>query len=115
VTAEIGKVLLIILFVIIAFGGGLYIRTFLTKRGIFRVVEIFYEHDAVGIYSAKTLQELGLERPDILQRMTRPRDYRQTALQVLIREGVVNVTEDGRVYVIEEKLDPSLRRKRKEV
>ena len=110
--AEIGKVLLIIVFVIIAFGGGLYIRTFLTRRAIFRVIEIFYRHDALGINGAKTLNELGLERPDLLQRMTRPRDYRQTALQVLIKEGIVNVMEDGRVYMIEEKLDQNLRRKR---
>ena len=109
---EIGKVLLIIAFVIIAFGGGLYIRTLLTRRAVFRVIEIFYEHNALGIYGAKTLQELGLERPDFFQRMTRPRDYRQTALQVLIREGVINVTEDGRVYMIEENLDQSLRGKR---
>ncbi len=113
--AEIGRVLLIIACLIIAFGGGLYIRTLLTRRGVFRVIEIFYEHDALGIYGAKTLNELGLERPDFLQRMTRLRDYRQTALQVLIREGVVNVTEDGRVYLIEEKLDQNLRRQRRSV
>lgn len=113
--AEIGRILLIIAFVIIAFGGGLYIRTLLTRRAVFRVIEIFYEHDAVGIYGAKMLNELGLERPDFLQRMTRPRDYRQTALQILIKEGIVNVNEGGRVYMIEEKLDQSLRKKRKEV
>ena len=110
--AEIGKILLIITFLIVAFGGGLYIRTFLTRRAVSRVIGIFYEHDAMGIYGAKTLNELGLERPDFFQRMTRPRDYKQIALQVLIKEGVVNVTEDGRVYMIEEKLDQSLRRKR---
>lgn len=104
------EILLIIVLLVIAFGGGLYIRTFLTRRAIFRVVEIFYEHDALGVYGAKTLKELGLESPDFLQRMTKPRDYRQTALQVLIREGVVNLTEDGRVYLIEEKLNQKLRR-----
>jgi hypothetical protein len=108
--AEFLNILLIIILLIIAFGGGLYIRTFLTRRAIFRVVEIFYEHNALGVYGAKTLKELGLESPDFLQRMTRPRDYRQTALQVLIREGVVNMTEDGRVYMVEQKLDQKLRR-----
>jgi hypothetical protein len=78
-----------------------------------RVIEIFYEHDALGIHGAKTLQELGLERPDILQRMTRARDYKQNALQILIKEGIINVNEDGRVYMVEEKLDQNLRRKRK--
>jgi hypothetical protein len=110
--AEIGKVLLIIIFVIIAFGGGLYIRTFLTRRAIFRVIEIFYQHDALGIYGAKTLNELGLERPDFFQRMTRPRDYKQNALQILIKEGIINVIEDGRVYMVEEKVDQNLRRRR---
>ena len=110
--AEIGKVLLVIVLVIIAFGGGLYIRTFLTRRAIFRVVEIFYEHDALGRNGAKTPNELGLESPDFLQRMTRPRDYKQNALQILMREGIINVNEDGRVYMIEEKLGQNLRRRR---
>ncbi len=110
--AEIGKVLLILILVIIAFGGGLYIRTFLTRRAIFRVIETFYEHDALGVNGAKTLQELGLERPDFLQRMTKPRDYKQNALQILIKEGIINVDEDGRFFMIEEKLDQNLRRKR---
>ncbi len=111
--AEMGKVLVVIAFVIIAFGGALYIRTFLTRRAIFRVIEIFYEHDALGPNGAKTLQQLGLERSDLLQRMTRPRDYKQNALQILIKEGIINVIEDGRLYMVEEKLDQNLRRGRK--
>ena len=111
--AEIGKIFLIIVFVIIAFGGGLYIRTFLARRAIFAVIEIFYQHDALGMNGAKTLNELGLKRPDFLQRMTRPRDYRQNALQILIKEGIINVVEDGRVYMVEEKLGKDLRRRRK--
>ncbi len=113
--AEIGKFLLIVALVIIAFGGGLYIRTFLTRRAIFRVIEIFYEHDALGVYGAKTLHELGLERQDFLQRMTKPRDYKQNALQILIKEGIITVNEDGRLYMVEEKLEQNLRRGRRSV
>jgi len=109
---EISRVFLILILTIIAFGGGLYIRTFLTRRAIFKVTEIFYQHGALGTSGAKTLQELGLERPDFLQRMTKPRDYKQNALQILIKEGIINVDENGRVYMIEEKLDQNLRRKR---
>ena len=109
---EISRVFLILILTIIAFGGGLYIRTFLTRRAIFKVIEIFYQHGALGTSGAKTLQELGLERPDFLQRMTKPRDYKQNALQILIKEGIINVDENGRVYMIEEKLDQNLRRKR---
>jgi hypothetical protein len=113
--AEFGEVLLIVVFLVIAFGGGLYIRTFLTRKAMFKVIEIFYQHGALGTSSAKMLQELGLERMDLLQRMTRARDYKQNALQILIKEGIINVIEDGRLYMVEEKLDQDLRRKGRSV
>ena len=109
---EISGIFVTLILMIIVFGGGLYIRTFLTRRAILKVIEIFYQHGALGTSSAKTLQELGLERMDLLQRMTRPRDYKQNALQILIKESIINVIEDGRLYMVEEKLDQSLRRKR---
>jgi len=97
----------------IAFGGGLFIRTFLTRRAIFKVIKIFYQHHALGMKGAKTLHELGLERPDFYQRMTRPRDYKQSALQLLIKRGIIFENEDGRLYMVEENLDESLRSKRR--
>ena len=109
--AEIGNVLLIIALVIIVIGGGLTIRTSLTRKAIFRVIDIFYRHGALEVDSAKTMNELGLEPSDLLQRMTRPRDYKQNALQILMREGIIKGNEDGRLYMVEEKLDQNLRRK----
>jgi len=109
------RVFLISILMIIAFGGGLYIRTFFTRRAIFKVIEIFYQHNALGINGAKTLHELGLERPDFFQRMTRPRDYKQYALQILIKRGIIFENEDGRLYMVEEKLDQNLRSKRNDL
>ena len=97
----------------IAFGGGLFIRTFLTRRAIFKVIEIFYQHHALGMNGAKTLHELGLERPDFFQRMTRPRDYKQSALQLLIKRGIIFENEEGKLFMVEEKLDESMRSKRR--
>ena len=111
--AEIGRVLLGILLVLIIFGGVSYIRAYLTRRAILRVIEIFYEHDALRMNSAKTLHELGLERPDLFQRMTRPRDYKQHALQVLMKRDIIIMNEDGKLYMLEEKLDQNLRNKSK--
>jgi len=108
------RVILILILMIIVFGGALYIRTFLTRRAIFKVIEIFYQHKALGINSAKTLHQLGLERPDFLQRMTRPRNYKQNALQILIKRGIILGDEDGRFYMIEEKLDEHLRNKKRQ-
>jgi hypothetical protein len=103
------EVHLILILMIIAFGGAIYIRTILTKRAIFKVIDIFYQHNALGMNRAKTRHQLGLERQDFLQRMTRPRNYKQTALQILIKRGIILEKEDGGLYMDEEKLDEQLR------
>ena len=111
---EASRVILILILVIIAFGGALYIRTFLTRRAIFKVIEIFYQHKALGINSAKTPHQLGLERPDFLQRMMSRRDYKQNALQILIKRGIIFEKEDGRLFMVEEKLDEHLKNKKRQ-
>jgi hypothetical protein len=111
VVENTGKVFLFFVVMILAFAGVLYIRAFFTRRAIFKVIEIFYQHDALGITGAKTLHELGLERPDFFQRMTRRRDYKQYALQILVKRGIILENEDGRVYLAEERLDQDLRKK----
>ena len=106
------RVFLFFVVMVLAFAGVLYIRALFTRRAIFKVIEIFYQHNALGIKGAKTLHELGLERPDFFQRMTKPRDYKQYALQILIKRGIILESEDGRVYLAEERLDQDLRNKR---
>lgn len=106
------SVFLFFVVMVLAFAGVLYIRALFTRRAIFKVIEIFYRHNAVGIDGAKTLHELGLEPPDFFQRITRPRDYKQYALQILVKRGFVLEQEDGKVYLAEERLDQDLRKKR---
>ena len=114
-TENNSKVFLFLIFMIIAFGGVLYISTFLTRRAIFKVIKIFYQHNALWIEGAKALDELGLERLDFFQRMTRPRDYKQYALQILIKRGIILENADGRLYMVEERLDENLRSKRNDL
>jgi hypothetical protein len=97
VTGNIISVLLIVILVIVVLGGTFYLRTVFTRN------------------DAKTLHELGLERPDFLQRMMKARDYKQYALEILVKRGIINMKEDGRVYMVEEKLDQELRAKRDEL
>jgi len=59
--------------------------------------------------TAKTIEELGLTPPDFLQRLTHLRDYKPQALKILIKQGIVNRTLDGKLYLLEEKLDPDIR------
>lgn len=107
--AEGYNLLLFLIFMILTLGGILSIYAFQSKRALFKVIGIFCQHEALGMRDAKTLRELGLERPDFVQRMMRPRDYKQYALQILIKRGMVSVTEDGKLYLVEDKLDQSLK------
>jgi len=102
---------LILILIIVAFGGTFWVRNLLAKKAAFKVVRIFYRHNALGVEGAKTLRELGLERLDVIQRMIKPRDYKQQVLQMLIKQGVIQATADGRFYMVEERLDQRLRYK----
>lgn len=104
---------LVLMAMVIALGGSLYVRALLTRRAVFKVIEILYHHQALDAKGAKTLHELGLERPDFLQRMMRPRDYKQYALQILIRREIILQNEEGKLYLVEERLDQNLKSKAK--
>jgi hypothetical protein len=108
-------VFLVLIVMVIALAGSLYVRTLLTRRAIFKVIEMFYQHHALTMKGAKTRHELGLERPDLLQRMMKPRDYKQYALQILIKRNIILEDEEGRLCMVEERLDQNLRSKRKDV
>ncbi len=93
-----------ILFVIILLGFAFFISARLTKRAVFKVLHIFRDENAVGYERARTIEQLGLTPPNILERIGRPRDYRQNALKILIKTEVVQLTEDGRLFIPEEKM-----------
>jgi len=109
VTENSNSGFLIFVLLIAVLGGTFYVRNLLAKKAAFKVIRIFYQHNALGIEGAKPLRELGLERPDFHQRMVRPRDYKQYALQMLIKRGIINMTTDERFYMVEERLDQRLR------
>ena len=100
---------LLLILIVITLGVTVSVYVFRGRRAIFQVIEIFRQHNALRINDAKTLQELGLEKPDFARRIMRGRDFRQYALQILIKRGVIYVTEDGRLYMVEDKLDQDLR------
>jgi hypothetical protein len=83
----------------------LYMSARLTKRAISRVIDIFYQHDALGRNRAKTIDELGLTPPNLLQRMTQLRDYKPYALKILMDRDIIQATRDGRLYLLERNLE----------
>ena len=102
-------------FIIIAFLTALtvvasfVITAFLTKRAVFKVVEILCRHNALGVKNAKTFNELGLNPPNLIERIIRPRDYKPHALQILQQEGIIQVTDEGKLYLVETKMNENLK------
>jgi hypothetical protein len=87
----------------------LWLSAFLTQRAMFKVIEIFCRNNALRAQNAKTIEELDLTPPDFFQRITQMRDYKPHALKILIQQGIVKTTLDGKLYLMEEKLNPDIR------
>lgn len=79
----------------------------LLRRAIPSMIRIFRQGNAVGIENAKTLEELGLKHKNMAQAIFRGREYKITALEVLKNANVIQVTEDGKLYLSEENLSNS--------
>lgn len=98
--------LLVIVFTMVLFLLALVVvPNFLVHRAAKKVVRIFRKYDALGPDRAKDIETLGLKPPTFAQRMMRLRDYKPRALDVLINAGVVQRTEDGRLYLSEARLN----------
>ena len=93
-------IILIIVFVVVA----LVLPQFLVMRSAPKVIRIFREKDAVGEKKAKAMEELGLKQRSMIENVLKRRDYKPRALQLLISANVVQMTEDGRLYLDEESL-----------
>ncbi len=74
------------------------------KRAIRQVIRIFKEHYAVDIKTAKTVDELGLRPRSMMEGIFRGRDYKRYAISTLMKAEIIQMTEDGRLYLSEEKL-----------
>ena len=93
-------ILMIVIFIVVL----LVLPQFLVMRSAPKVIRIFRQNNAVGAKNAKTIEELGLKQRSIIENMWRRRDYKPRALQLLIRADIVQMTEDGKLYLDEESL-----------
>ncbi len=96
--------LIIILLVIILLVAIFVLPQFFIGRAIKKVIRILRENNAVGARNAKFVDELGLQSKGMLENMMKPRDYKPRALQLLISANIVQMTDDGKVYLSEENL-----------
>lgn len=84
-----------------------YLSRYLFKRAVRQVIAAFRERGATDPKHALTLAELGLGPRDFVTRMTKARDYRPYAVQMLRQSGIVFETEGGKVYLSESELSRS--------
>jgi hypothetical protein len=79
----------------------------LIRRAVGRVIKIFRRQNAISVESARTIDELGLRPRTWLQGMFRGRDYKPQALDILLKADIVQMTEDSKLFLSEEKLAAS--------
>ncbi len=77
---------------------------FLTARAMKQVVKILRNNHAIDPKNAKSMEELHLQQKGMMDRMMRPRDYKPRALQYMIGADMVRMTEEGKIYLVEENL-----------
>ena len=97
-------VLFIVLMVLLFIAVMVVVPQWMLSRNVPKVIRIFRQQNAVGEKNAKTIEELGLQSKSMFQRMLSRRDYKPQALQFLIRTTVIEITEDGKLYLSEENL-----------
>ncbi len=108
---ETNTIIITILIFVVLLAAIFVIPGWRLKRAMRQVVQIFRRHNATDAKNAKTDDELGLRPRPFLERMFSLRDYKPYALTVLIRAEVVKQTEDGKLYLSEDKLMDSKLRK----
>jgi len=93
-----------ILLIVVLLGLFFIIPNLLTRRAVIKLIKMFQQNNAVGIKNARTAEELGLSFPTLMQRMVMPRDYKPRALQALMNAGIIGITEEGKMYLVEENI-----------
>ena len=93
-------ILLGILFLVVV----IFVPQWMLMRNIPKVIKLFRERNAVGEKNAITIEELGLQSKSIFKRMFNRRDYKPQAFQFLIRASIVEMTDEGKVYLSEQNL-----------
>jgi hypothetical protein len=107
-SAVILLILIMLLLIFVAFVAS----NMLMKRAIRDVLKMFRKGEAFSPETAKFQDEIGFKKRSFIQ-FKALRDYKPTALQLLISNNIVGVTEEGKVYLIEETLATSNLEKRK--
>jgi hypothetical protein len=96
-------IILMILVLVLLLVLAIYGQTVMMKRALKQVLKTLRMHEALSAEKAKFVNEMGLQKKGILQ-LKAFRDYKPTAIQFLIKQEIIVVTEEGKIYLSEEAL-----------
>ena len=97
------EIALLIIFVVALIAGAFFINQWRLKRALRKVVQILRKHNATTTETAKLVSDVGLQHRGLFS-MKGTRDVKPDALDFLIRQEIVVVTSDGKIYLSESKL-----------
>ena len=86
----------------------LIIPHMLLRAAVPRAIKILREHGAVDAENAVSIQGAGLAPQTLWERAFRRRDYKAKALMSLIQLDIVQLRDDGKVYLSEIALATSI-------
>lgn len=92
-------ILVIILLIVVAFFG----QNLIMKRAMKAVIKALRTHQALTPETAKFAADMGIHKKGLIN-LKALRDYKPNVIQYFINLEIIHVTEDGRIYLSEEKL-----------
>jgi len=101
---NVETIIIIVLLVVLVLLAFFVVPQWRLKRAIRQVIKIFREHNAIGNKNAKTIDELGLRPRGMMDGMFKGRDYKPYALSSLRKAEIIQMTEEGKLYLSEDKL-----------
>jgi hypothetical protein len=96
--------LFIIIIVVLFILGVIVLPQFMLRRAIKQVIALFRKYSATSTGSAKQLTDLGIKPNSMFSFNFGLRDYKFYAVQALMKHEIVMQLEDGRLYLVEDKL-----------
>ena len=101
---DINNIILLVLIFVLLLVLMFIIPRWRLKRAIRQVIQILRGHNAIDTKNAKTIDELGLRPRGMMEGLFRGRDYKPYALNILMRNEIIQQTENGKLYLSEDKL-----------
>jgi len=103
VSESIRAFIIIILVVVLLGTLGVYLMGFTYRRTVKDLFMIFRKAQAISPETAKFADEVGIKGKSLLS-LRVVRDYKPQILQMLIKENIVHITEEGKLFLSEQVL-----------